>query len=420
MSSENTTPAVAGESPPVIEVETVEKTFRIPTHRVETLKERVVRPFSQGDFRELRALRDVSFDIRGGEFFGIVGRNGSGKSTLLKILAGIYAADQGEVRISGRIAPFIELGVGFNPDLTARENIILNGVMIGLPQREAERRLDSVVEFAELEDFVDLKLKNYSSGMLVRLGFSVMLESDAEILLIDEVLAVGDAAFQQKCIDVFYEMRKANRTIVLVTHDMSSVERFCDRALLLRGGKVDLLGAPEEVARHYLALNFEGRSSGELSTETADVHPASEIRIVDAWLESGGRRCDNIEHGDEVELHVLFEALDELPGAAFSLMVAAAAGVDVFGVGAGLEADDGDVLCPGERVHVQTRFANRLAPGRYVVKCWVTRNENEGDQVLHSPHVLDFVVFGTQHVSGLIALAEEPVARVVEAEAQTL
>src|SRR5918995_2242248 len=157
--------------PVVIEVRGVEKTFRIPKHRVDTLKERATRPFSRAEYRQLRALRAISFEVRQGEFFGIVGRNGSGKSTLLKILASIYRADAGSIRVAGRIAPFIELGVGFNADLTARENVVLNGVMMGLSQREARRRLDAVLDFAELQEFVDLKLKNYSSGMMVRLAF---------------------------------------------------------------------------------------------------------------------------------------------------------------------------------------------------------------------------------------------------------
>jgi ABC-2 type transport system ATP-binding protein len=412
--------------PPVIEARGIEKTFRIPRHRVDTLKERVVRPFSKGDFRELRALRDVSFDVRSGEFFGIVGRNGSGKSTLLKILACIYAADKGEVRVSGRVAPFIELGVGFNPDLTARENIVLNGVMAGVPRREAERRLDSVVEFAELEDFVDLKLKNYSSGMLVRLAFSVMLESDAEILLIDEVLAVGDAAFQQKCRDSFYKMNEAGRTIILVSHDMTEVERFCDRALLLRRGEVDILGEPDEVARRYFRLNFADRdldgAAAEVTDAIAPTEVAAEIGVADAWLETNGRRVDSVEHGAEVELHAVFEGAAEVPGPSFSLMVTAASGVDVFGFGAALEpGGEGDTLRKGRRVHVRTRFPNRLAPGHYSVKCWVTRNHNQNDLVFHSPDVLDFVVFGEEHISGLVALAEEPAAfHVVEAEASIL
>ncbi len=410
-------------STPVVEVEAVGKSFRIPTQRVDTLKERVVRPFAQRGSRELRALRDVGFDVRAGEFFGIVGRNGSGKSTLLKILAGIYAADRGEVRVSGQIAPFIELGVGFDNDLSARENVILNGVMIGLTKRESQRRLDAVIEFAELEDFVDLKLKNYSSGMLVRLAFSVMLESDAEILLIDEVLAVGDAAFQQKCKDMFSEIHATGRTIVFVTHDMAQVEHFCDRALLLRSGAVDLLGDPDEVSRRYLKLNFEAGApaGGQAASAAVDVpveRQGEEIRLVDAWLEKAGERCDNAEHGEDVELHALFEGAGEVRGPSFALMVATADGVDVFGLGAGL-ASPADALGPGERAHVTARFANSLAPGRYVVKCWVTRNHGD-EQVFHSPHILDFVVYGVEHVSGLLDLAEEPVAEVVEREPQAL
>ena len=206
-----------------------------------------------------------SFDIHQGEFFGIVGRNGSGKSTLLKILASIYKADAGTIRMAGRLAPFIELGVGFNPDLTARENVTLNGVMMGLSQREARRRLDAVLDFAELEEFVDLKLKNYSSGMLVRLAFSVMIQAEADILLIDEVLAVGDAAFQQKCRDVFADMKDGGRTIVLVTHDMTAVQRYCHRAMLLDEGERPLHRRPGGGRRRqYLRMNFEKRTASTL------------------------------------------------------------------------------------------------------------------------------------------------------------
>src|SRR6478752_834200 len=210
-----------------IQVEGLSKAFRIPTQKVDSIKERAVHPFAKREHRELRALDRISFDVRQGEFFGIVGRNGSGKSTLLKLLASIYRADAGKIRIAGRLAPFIELGVGFDTELSARENVVLNGVMMGLSPQESRDRLDAVVAFAELEDFVDLKLKNYSSGMLVRLAFSLMLEVDADVLLIDEVLAVGDAAFQQKCADAFREMKAAGKTIVLVTHAMETVEEDC-------------------------------------------------------------------------------------------------------------------------------------------------------------------------------------------------
>src|SRR5215208_7740289 len=207
------------DAPVVIQALGVEKTFHIPHQRVDTFKERALRPINRGGYRELRALRGVSFDVHQGEFFGIVGRNGSGKSTLLKILASIYRADSGRIRMAGRLAPFIELGVGFNPELTSRENVQLNGVMMGLSRREAARRLDAVLDFSELREFSELKLKNYSSGMLVRLAFAVMVQADADVMLVDEVLAVGDAAFARKCMDVFREKREAGKTIVLVTHD---------------------------------------------------------------------------------------------------------------------------------------------------------------------------------------------------------
>ena len=224
------------ETRPAIEVVGLEKSFRIPTQRVDSLKERAVRPFAKREYRELDALSGISFEVGQGEFFGIVGRNGSGKSTLLKLLASIYRADAGTIRIAGRLAPFIELGVGFNAELTARENVVLNGVMMGLTPAGARARLGAIIEFAELEEFVDLKLKNYSSGMLVRLAFSVMLQADADVLLIDEVLAVGDAAFQQKCADTFHEMKAEGKTIVLVTHEMATVEHYCHRAMLIDGG----------------------------------------------------------------------------------------------------------------------------------------------------------------------------------------
>ena len=231
--------------PPAIQVEGLHKSFRIPTQRVDSLKERAVHPFAAREYRELQALDGISFEIRQGEFFGIVGRNGSGKSTLLKLLASIYRADAGTIRIAGRLAPFIELGVGFNAELSARENVVLNGVMMGLTPQEARNRLDAVIEFAELDEFVDLKLKNYSSGMLVRLAFSLMMEVDADILLIDEVLAVGDAAFQQKCADAFREMKAAGKTIVLVTHEMATVEEYCHRAMLIGDGQHPHIGEPE-------------------------------------------------------------------------------------------------------------------------------------------------------------------------------
>lgn len=249
-----------------IAVEGVSKDFRLPVERRQTLKERVINPRFDRDAKVFHALQDVSFEIERGEFFGIVGRNGSGKSTLLKCLAGIYQLDQGKISIAGRLSTFIELGVGFNPDLAARDNIILNGIMLGLSPKEAASRVDRVLEFAELEEHVDLKLKNYSSGMQVRLAFSVLTQVDADVLLIDEVLAVGDAAFQAKCFEVFRQLNAAGKTIVLVTHDMSSVTRLCDRAMLLEDGQLITIGDPERVGNAYLEYNFGRNARAEAST----------------------------------------------------------------------------------------------------------------------------------------------------------
>jgi ABC-2 type transport system ATP-binding protein len=396
--------------PVVIEVRDVEKTFRIPAERVTRLKERALNPFSQRKYRELHALHGISFDIGRGEFFGIVGRNGSGKSTLLKILASIYASDAGTVRIAGLPAPFIELGVGFNMELTARENIELNGVMMGLPRPRARERLDAVLEFAELEDFVDMKLKNYSSGMLVRLAFSVMIQSDADILLIDEVLAVGDAAFQQKCTDVFREIRDSDRTVVLVTHDMSAVETYCHRAMLLNDGALEIVGDPDEVAKGYLRLNFERRSSQTEEERAQGQAGIADVRLIDVWLESaGGERTRNVEQGRDVMFHAVFEAVRDTPGPMFGFVIANADGVDVAGFGSGLESTEGmpDRMAEGDRVHLAATIENRLAPGRHIVKCWVHRNHNLGEVVFDSPHIIDFVVFGPKSPPGVVSLVHD-------------
>src|SRR5918911_434139 len=235
----------------------------MPSERVHTLKERALHPLRRRGGSDIIALRDVSFSVKPGEFFGIVGRNGSGKSTLLKCLAGIYATDAGRIYVNGRLSTFIELGVGFNPDLPARDNVMINATMLGLSPREARRRFDAVIDFAELHDFIDLKLKNYSSGMMVRLAFSVMIQVDAEILLIDEVLAVGDASFQQKCFEEFERIKRSNSTVLLVTHDMGAVERFCDRAMLLEHGRRVELGEPERVGMRYMQLNFDPDARAE-------------------------------------------------------------------------------------------------------------------------------------------------------------
>jgi len=239
-----------------VSVKHVSKDFSLPHEKVDSLKSVFAHPFRKRRKVEVqRALRDVSFDIKEGEFFGIVGRNGSGKSTLLKIIANIYQPSQGSVHVNGRLVPFIELGVGFNPELTGRENVLLNGALMGFSKREILNKYNAIVEFAELEQFMDQKLKNYSSGMQVRLAFSVAtVLAESDILLIDEVLAVGDADFQRKCFEYFRKLKKDKKTVIFVSHDMNAVREYCDRAVLIDQSKVVFSGSAADVAKKYTKL----------------------------------------------------------------------------------------------------------------------------------------------------------------------
>lgn len=236
---------------PAIEAAGLWKTFEIPHERQTTLKERFLHPLRHLTYEANDALSDVSFSVEHGEFFGVVGPNGSGKSTLLKTVAGIYRPDRGSVVVDGVMSPFIELGVGFNPELNARENVLVNGTLLGLSRRELEAKFDDMIAFAELERFVDQKLKNFSSGMILRLAYSVAIQVPFDILLLDEVLAVGDQAFQEKCFQTLEDIRAAGKTIVFVSHDLHSIRRLCDRALLLLDGAVVALGAAEDVVEAY-------------------------------------------------------------------------------------------------------------------------------------------------------------------------
>jgi ABC-2 type transport system ATP-binding protein len=397
--------------PVVIEARGVHKTFRVPEHRIDSLKERATHPFTRVAYREHRALRDVSFEVRRGEFFGIVGRNGSGKSTLLKILASIYRADAGRVRTAGRVAPFIELGVGFNPELTARENGVLNGVLLGLSLREARQRLDAVIEFAELEDFVDLKLKNYSSGMMARFAFAVMVQADADIMLVDEVLAVGDAAFGQKCMDVFHERRRAGRTVVLVTHDMATVQALCHRAMVLDAGDLQYVGEPEDAALQYYRLNFgpEGvppDAARAVSSEVVNVN----ARVLRAGLRDVlGRPTESLAPGAPIELDVVLEAARELDRPEFEFNVLRADGVVVFRFARRLD----EHVNPGRRLRLNGRIENRLVAGRYFLDCWIREGHDRGSIASQGLRLFRFIIEGTPPRHGVVTL-ETDVEPVVE------
>ena len=241
-------------SPAAIEVNKVSKAFRLPHERRTTLKEYFQHPFQHIGYEEQRALVDISFRVGHGEFFGIIGPNGSGKSTLLKLLAGIYNPDRGLMRINGRLSPFVELGVGFNEELSARDNVRVNGALLGLTLRQIDERYDEIVGFAGLERFMDQKLKNFSSGMKVRLAYSVAIRVEFEILLLDEVLAVGDQEFQERCFETLDAIRAEGKTIVFVSHDLLAIQEHCDRVMHLQHGSVVGIGPPSEIVEHYTAM----------------------------------------------------------------------------------------------------------------------------------------------------------------------
>lgn len=236
---------------PVIEVRNLSKAFRLPHEHRTTFKEHFLHPLRRVEYERQEALRNVSFALEQGEFFAVIGPNGSGKSTLLKVLAGIYPADSGELHVRGKLSPFIELGVGFNLELTARDNVRINATLLGLTKEELRARYDDIVAFSELERFMDQKLKNFSSGMLVRLAYSIAIQVEFDVLLLDEVLAVGDQSFQAKCYETFERFRREGKTMVFVSHDLASVAQYCERALLLENGRQVDLGPADEVVERY-------------------------------------------------------------------------------------------------------------------------------------------------------------------------
>lgn len=239
-----------------IEVKNIHKEFIMLQNKSTTLKQAVVNIVRKNNKTIYKVLDGVSFNVNEGDFFGIIGRNGSGKSTLLKLIAGVYEPTAGNIYVNGGLTPFIELGVGFNPELSGRDNVYLNGAMLGFTRKQMSAMYQDIVDFAEIEPFMDQKLKNYSSGMQVRLAFSIAIKAENDILMFDEVLAVGDANFQEKCIKQFERLKRNGKTIVLVTHSMSTVEQFCNRVLLLNSGKVDFIGKPQDAINRYNELNL--------------------------------------------------------------------------------------------------------------------------------------------------------------------
>ncbi|MBA2517564.1 MAG: ABC transporter ATP-binding protein [Solirubrobacterales bacterium] len=390
---------------PAVSVQAVSKEFRLPHEQVHTLKERALHPFKRSGEDRFQALEDVTFDVAPGEFFGIVGRNGSGKSTLLKCLAGIYRIDRGAIRMRGQLSTFIELGVGFNADLPARDNVLINGIMLGLTPREALRRFDRIIDFAELQEFVDLKLKNYSSGMHVRLAFSVMSHVDADILLIDEVLAVGDASFQQKCFDVFQRLKDEGKTILFVTHDMSAVTRFCDRAVLLERGRVQLIDEPDLVGARYMQANFDRGGDGGATTgedEPGRIGDGS-AEITDAWFEVDDSRTEVLPQGSSCTACVRVRFHASVAEPAIAILIENDRHDPLWAI----SNEDGDAITgsheAGDEAVFSVLFDNVFTPGRLFLTPWMV-HAGGGRIIDRRPRIASGVVTAVHRSGGLVDL----------------
>lgn len=343
-------------------VDKVYKNFKLPHQRKDTIKSVFTGMFEATGKRttveQQHALRDISFDIKKGEFFGIVGRNGSGKSTLLKILAGIYQPTQGKVMVEGKLVPFIELGVGFNPELTGRQNVYLNGALLGFSKTEVEKMYDDIVEFAEIERFMDQKLKNYSSGMQVRLAFSMAIRAEADVLLIDEVLAVGDADFQRKCFRYFKKLKKDRKTVVFVSHDMNAVREYCDRAAFIEKSNLIAVDTPEKISKMYEKMLAPAAAGVERSTNNK--------RWGDGILKV--KKAEIVEIAeDKVSFAVTVEAYAECDDPLLGFVLKNDTDVAIMGTNTQLEKVKIRPLKKGEQVKLAWSFPNVFADGDHSI-----------------------------------------------------
>jgi ABC-2 type transport system ATP-binding protein len=351
-----------------IRVENVSKDFVLPHERVNSVKS-LFTSLTKGLNRRKEtqhALKDISFEIKKGEFFGIVGRNGSGKSTLLKILAGIYQPTSGRTETHGKLVPFIELGVGFNPELTGRENVYMNGAMLGFSEKEVEGMYDDIVQFAELERFMDQKLKNYSSGMQVRLAFSMATRSEADILLIDEVLAVGDADFQRKCYEYFNQLKRQKKTVVFVSHDMDAIQRYCDRTMVIDSNRVVQIGDTLKAAEKYIKL-FSDQSAGDTSKDDEDE------RWGDGSLEISDIEVKVTDTAVTISHKVTSVRSVESPTA--GIRIRSSTGQPITGTSTQLERVKLPNMEAGKHLKLEWRIPNVFSDGRYYIDPAVARNE---------------------------------------------
>lgn len=354
-----------------IRVVDIHKSFKLPHEKQSSIKGVVVNVFNRNrSFEQQHVLKGISFDVKQGEFFGIVGRNGSGKSTLLKLLAGIYTPDHGTITVNGGLTPFIELGVGFNPELTGRENVYLNGALLGFNRKDMDGMYDEIVNFAELEKFMDQKLKNYSSGMQVRLAFSIAIRAKSDILVLDEVLAVGDEAFQRKCRDYFRDIKNSKQTVVLVTHDMKAVTDYCDRAMLVSDGELKMIDSPRVVSEAYHNLNNEVFSgeSGAVPVSEDSIEAEARVSKIVARDPETGKAKRFFKPGEDIEVEVHYKLSQDINGGVIDL------GFSLGKSGAYHFYTDSTSLNQkkvtgkaGETVKITCRVRNSFLPGTFYV-----------------------------------------------------
>ncbi|MDB5165261.1 MAG: tagH [Candidatus Saccharibacteria bacterium] len=347
-----------------VSVQNVSKNFKLPHEKNNSIKTIVTGLLKNKEksFEVQHALKNISFDIKKGEFFGIVGRNGSGKSTLLKILAGIYQPTTGSVKTAGKVVPFIELGVGFNPELTGRENIFLNGALLGFTKKEMTDMYDDIVEFAEIERFMDQKLKNYSSGMQVRLAFAVATRAKAGVLIVDEVLAVGDSDFQKKCFTYFKGIKRSDTTVVFVTHDMNAVREYCDRAVLIEKNEIQKIGDPEEISVAYSKL-FSDSSSNKQSEAGKDRWGNKSAEFTEVEVISPVVRADQKDLTIKTRAHVN----RDLSGAVVGYNVKNESGTILMGNNSTLLHQKIHELNVGQDVEIEWTIPNIFNAGRYFI-----------------------------------------------------
>lgn len=375
-----------------LRVEHVSKNFKLPTERAGSLKNAIFN-WIRGirGYRIQHVLNDISFEINKGEFFGIVGKNGSGKSTLLKLISQIYTPDSGTIVTDGKLVPFIELGVGFNPELTGRENVYLNGAMLGFSNAEIDAMYDDIVEFAELGEFMEQKLKNYSSGMQVRLAFSVAIKSQGDILVLDEVLAVGDEAFQKKCQNYFFEAKRQKKTVILVTHSMPDVRRYCDRAMLIQEGHIAKIGDPDEVADAYSDSFLPPKQETQQEQTVVKRQP---VLVESMNTQVDGENQKFLAAGENFDLVTEIECDRNIPAKDLYIDVYDGRNVPVLSIPL---AQEDSVISPGKHV-VTVQVDNVFAFGDYRVNMTL---QNESERLTLRENALRFHIkgFATQVMS---------------------